>query len=430
MSLRVSPGKRGFLLCSLVAMGAAQLPSCGSGSDTGSPAVGDSGGSRAVSNAGDRAAAGGGGNVSPAGATSGGAAAGGSAGTAGAAGEGGSEQEVVAICQSETDSWSLTTDQIRALVIEAVDLAGGLDFITDGQTVVLKPNLVTRTTANAMGFPIALEAEVNAVTTDWRVSLAVAELVRARNPSGQILVMEGSATDTEDAFEQFGYTSSNFGSNVDEFIPLEGSSCMNPSTDQLVEAPAVNGQDYWVDKRYLNADVLISLPTLKTHYQAGITGAVKNLGIGATPAGAYGADGCTRMYTRNDAAVDPINHEREPLAQWIHDYYSVRPADFAVMDGLRGLAHGPEPSYVPGGDYETDRKNMRLILAARNAVAMDTIEALVMGCDPAQIGYLTLLDASSLGPADPAQITVVGKRLDEVSLTLEGPDWACSLPLE
>jgi uncharacterized protein (DUF362 family) len=68
---------------------------------------------------------------------------------------------------------------------------------------------------------------------------------------------------------------------------------------------------------------------------------------------------------------------------------------------------------------------MRLILAARNAVALDTIEAEVMQCYSSEIGYLRALEASGFGPSDPADIQVVGRQVSEVSQPLIGPSWAC-----
>jgi uncharacterized protein (DUF362 family) len=69
------------------------------------------------------------------------------------------------------------------------------------------------------------------------------------------------------------------------------------------------------------------------------------------------------------------------------------------MDGLQGLQNGPS-SIWSGTDYATDKMNMRLILAGRNAVAVDTVEARVMGCDPAKVPYLALLEADGVGTTD------------------------------
>ena len=189
-------------------------------------------------------------------------------------------------------------------------------------------------------------------------------------------------------------------------------SCTDVSTSGLEQRTARSGKQYWVNSRYVNADIVISLPTMKTHLVAGITGGVKNLGIGATPVGQFSAgtnsaNDCTRGQTSSY-----IDHTSpETLGQFIRDYYSIRPADFVVMDALQGLEHGPSPVWdtPPDGgtyDYASSKKNMRLILAGNNAVAVDTIEALVMKCDPKKVPHLTKLEADGLGTTDTAKITV------------------------
>ena len=229
---------------------------------------------------------------------------------------------------------------------------------------------------------------------------------------------------TPTAYAMLGYTKENIAA-VDEFLAIEGSSCADRSTTGLVQRTGKSGKQYWVNQRYVEADVVISLPVMKTHLMAGVTGAVKNLGIGATPVGQYRAaearataSDCTRGQT-----ASTIDHSTaETLGAFIRDFYSVRPADFVVMDALQGLEHGPLPVWDPppadaGTSYSHDaaKKNLRLILAGRNAVAVDTIEALVMKCDPKRVPYLTMLEADGLGTTDLARITVVGKQPSEVA---------------
>ena len=365
------------------------------------------------------------------------------------------ETYVVAMVQSEKAQASdLTQQDVAAMVASAVAQAGGLDFIRDGQTVVLKPNLVTPYTDSMKRAPA--DPLVNGIATDWRVVKATADLVRAKNPNGKILVMEGSTVSTTLAFSMLGYTPDNFGTAVDEFIAIEGSSCSNRSTEALEQRSSISGVVMWVNRRYLHADVVISLPTMKTHSTAGITGAVKNLGIGTTPVGQYSAppvdagvsnaggydgggfdgggydgggyDGggaivsvpqdCTRGQT--PAYIDHTS--AETLGQFIHDNYSIRPADFVVMDALQGLQHGPLPAWDSSGryTYASSKMNMRLILAGKNAVAVDTVEALVMKCDPAKVPHLTKLAASGLGTTDLARIAVVGKQPSEVAVPFAG----------
>jgi len=429
----------------LLWVGAALVSACGSGvvsggaggrppSSGGSPATGGAtpgtGGAATggKDGTGGSVATGGkatGGGAATGGATGGGNATGGGTPTGGAAhtggAAGGENGYLVSMLQAtKARAEDLTQEDIRTLVTDAVAQAGGLGFIKDGDTVVLKPNLLTNAKDQSGGL---LAPEVNGVTTDWRLTRAVAELVRARNPTGKILVMEGSVVPTKQAFETLGYTKANFGTNVDELIAIEGSSCIDKSTTALVQKKAVGGSMYWMNRRYVEANVLISLPVMKTHMSAGITGGIKNLGIGATPAGQYAngtnANDCTR-----GQKAPYIDHARAPLADFVHDFYSARPADFVVMDGLQAVQHGPHPMWG-GGTYETDRMNMRLVLAGRNAVALDTVATLVMRCDPKEIGYLTKLETSGLGTTDIAKIKLVGKAIADVSKAFAGPSWAC-----
>jgi uncharacterized protein (DUF362 family) len=352
--------------------------------------------------------------------------AGGSIGVGGSSANGGSsasvdapqnDKQIVAMVQSTKEhATDLTASDVASLVADAVTKAGGLGFIKDGQTVVLKPNLVTAYTDIMATTPAP--QTVNGIATDWRVVKAVADLVRAANPKGKILVMEGSVNSTPQAFTLLGYTQANFGSAVDEFVAIEGTSCTDTTTGALEQRKSLSGAKYWVNSRYANADVVISLPTMKTHLVAGITGGVKNLGIGTTPVGQFPSgtntpSDCTRGQT--STAID--HSSPETLGQFIRDYYSIRPADFVVMDALQGLEHGPAPAWDSSGsyDYESSKKNMRLILAGRNAVAVDTIEALVMKCDPKKVPHLTKLEADGLGTTDTSKITVVGKQVSDVA---------------
>jgi len=324
---------------------------------------------------------------------------------------------VVAMVQSaKSQASEITQADVVELVTNAVAQAGGLDFIKDGQTIVLKPNIVTPYQDYARR---AMPQTVNGVSTDWRVTKAVADLVRAKNPNGKILVMEGSVVPAAIAFSLMGYTAANFGASVDEFVAIEGASCADRSTNGLVQK-SVGGKTFWLNQRYAAADVIISLPTLKTHISAGITGAVKNLGIGGTPVSQYAAspvDGgvaSSEDCTRGQTAAHIDHSTPELLGQFIADFYSARPADFVVMDGLQGLQNGPASMWA-GTKYESDKMNMRLILAGKNAVAVDTIQATVMKCDPKKVPYLTKLEANGLGTTDLAQITVVGKQPGEVA---------------
>jgi len=329
---------------------------------------------------------------------------------------------VVSMVQSTsvTKAADLTQDDISALVDQAVALIGGIgSVVKDGDTVVLKPNLTMMTDEclpGGGGYP--LSPEVNGDTTDYRVVRAVAQLVRTVDPSGTIYVMEGSGgCSTVQAFQALNYTQQ-YIPEVDAFIAIENDSgaWQDTSSPQLVNVLMKDAQylqNLYYNKRYFDADVFISIPTLKNHNNATVTGAVKNMAIGGTPANIYGngnsADETGRWNT--------IPHDCLEYHEHMADFYAGRPADLAIMDGLQGLDHGPTPSYGDGGITSiTDcQKNMCMVLASRDAVAMDTTECTIMNWDYKTAQYLDFLDTRGVGWTSIQNITLVGNvTVDQV----------------
>lgn len=340
-----------------------------------------------------------------------------------------SQTSDVALIQSDKEHVDqLTVEDIRDMVREAVSLAGGLEsIVTDGDVVVLKTNFMSATELSGGMISMAMDAmgdeaeserlmspEANGISTDWRVTKAVAELVRELNPSGKIYVMEASGSgNTELKMELLNYTH-DYIPEVDEFISMDDSG-INYTEDGSDDFIAVDLGEYrlyedhtdlahtdgvyYYDKIYYEADVLISIPVLKNHQMANITGAIKNVAIGATPPSVYGGS------SGNRGAID---HSWEPLNNFIHDYYLGRPVDFVVTDGLQSIEHGP---LAMGADsLESVQKNLRVILAGSDAVAVDTIHGLITGVDIAEIDYLNDLQEHGIGIADAARINVIGNR--------------------
>ena len=147
---------------------------------------------------------------------------------------------------------------------------------------------------------------------------------------------------------------------------------------------------------------MISLPCLKSHFLTGTTGGVKNVGIGATPVRIYGngpgfpADSKAGRWEKIDHG--DFSTTTVPLDKWIHDFYLCRPVDYVIMDGIQGVQYGPYPG--SSGDsrtLESVQMNMRVILAGKDALAVDAIEAFIAGFDPYLIGHLQLLAQDEAG---------------------------------
>lgn len=307
-------------------------------------------------------------------------------------------------------------EEILSMVREAVALAGGMEsFITDGKSVMIKPNLVNYYTFR----PI----ELNGVTTDHRVLRAVVQLVRELNPTGKIILAEGcaEAVPTLTNFQNLKYS---LIPGIDEFIGFEAASggYREYTSDSLISVelpdsmslypdskkPNLNRKIYY-NKRYYNTDVLITVPVLKNHQGAGITGGVKNIAIGATPANIYGNKEWSRPFLRSQV----IDHDNGNLDKWIHDYYAGRPADFVIIDGLQGVSNGPGG----GGNLANlikNQHNMRLIMAGKDVLATDAIAGLIFGHDAQLANHLVYLHNDGFGTIDPALIEVIGTKVHSI----------------
>jgi uncharacterized protein (DUF362 family) len=297
------------------------------------------------------------------------------------------------------------------MVEQAINLSGGFkELIKDNQVVVLKPNLV-QMHVDSTGQPF--DKELNGATTDWRVARAVAEMVRKYNPNGKIYIMEGSGGDaTRKTMEHLHYTPE-YMPMVDEFIAIEEDSgkWQDFSSKGLVKKSLPNGllhKAYYLNKKYFECDVLISMPCLKTNSGAVVSGSIKNVSIGAAPANIYGVS------STNPGRTSMVSHKiiDGEMDKWLYDYYMCKPVNYVIMDGLQGFQNGPVP--IGKKNITSDRMNMKLILAGKDSVAVDSVEALIMGWDPESIPYLKSLSVSNMGTIDMARINVAGKFIDEV----------------
>ena len=315
------------------------------------------------------------------------------------------------VAMTQVTSWPVPDPEVEQAVRQAVALAGGLeDIVYDGATVVIKPNLVW----NA-------PPEEGAVA-DPRVVRTLVHMAREAG-AGEVVIAEGSASyynyqpnkrhATVAAFHDAGYDAD--GDMVDDatgarLVDLNNAGGLDERDPSLVrEVHLQNGliwTDYWLPHVILDADVLIGVLVLKNHSQAGVTLALKNQ-IGIAP---------SDIYHRPNSKMFKMTWQHDPddLGRYIVDLNLARPLDFVVVDGLRGMTDGPT------GDELADPP-MRLILASRDSVAMDTVSALVMGYDPQSIPYLGWAAGAGLGTDDVAQITVRGLKVGQVRRDFPAP---------
>ncbi len=345
--------------------------------------------------------------------------------------------------------------EVEQMVRQAVAKAGGLGGIVQtGSRVVIKPNLV-------MDIPLAEHPE-NGVTTDPRVVAAVVKLAKEAG-AASVKIAEGTASSwkwsanrndrlvTWSAYKKCGYDGNedklfDYDPSV-ELIDLNDAGTADlvprpiltapPNTVEIELPNGVIRPKYFVPKAILRpeqggtCDVLINVPCLKNHGNAGITGALKNR-VGCAPSDIYHATGVfghdremkrdlAHMAGQNDPFPRDVSGPNVPpettdenliCSYTLVDLNLVRPNDFAVIDGLVGVTEGP----TGDGNNPPPRANpfARLVIAGRDSVAVDTIETLVMACDPTKVVSLGWAWNRELGTLDTSIITVAGDHVADV----------------
>lgn len=117
----------------------------------------------------------------------------------------------------------------------------------------------------------------------------------------------------------------------------------------------------------LGADLLVSIPKMKTHHWVGATLAMKNL-FGVVPGGVYG-------WPKNGLHWAGINES-------IADLHFAFPRQFAIVDGIVGMEGN--------GPIQGTPKHAGVLVAGQDVRAVDATCCRVMGIDPLKIAYLRL----------------------------------------
>jgi uncharacterized protein (DUF362 family)/Pyruvate/2-oxoacid:ferredoxin oxidoreductase delta subunit len=271
-------------------------------------------------------------------------------------------------------SYHQTTAQ--AAVDRAVGLLGGMDrFVRQGQHVMVRPNLIA---------PHPVEA---AATTHPAVVEAV---VRAVQGAGGLVTIgdcpggNSHAASLEQSYQISGMA------DVAERTGTELDYDPEPVELDLPGGSYFRGAA--LARGISEADVVITVPKLKTHSLTGLTGAVK-LCFGSVPGRAKTGYHLRypKVYSFSGALLD------------IHDLVNPR---LTVMDAVVGM-EGDGPT---GGDP----RHVGAILASDDSLACDVVAAWLVGLDPLEVS--TAQVAVDQGRIDSGweDIDVVGEPLSSL----------------
>jgi hypothetical protein len=95
---------------------------------------------------------------------------------------------------------------------------------------------------------------------------------------------------------------------------------------------------------------------------------------------------------------------------WVVDLGSFRPADYNVVDGIRGLQYA---NHNNGAPDQMLRNN--LVMAGEDAVALDAMAATIMGFNTWDFDFLHMAARRGIGTMDLSQIDVMGDDPDPIA---------------
>ncbi len=154
-------------------------------------------------------------------------------------------------------------------------------------------------------------------------------------------------------------------------------------------------QTLWLPATLLDADIVVSMPKLKTHHWAGMTASMKNL-FGTVPGAVYG-------WPKNLLHVHGIEQSIVDLTATIHPALS-------IVDGIVGM-EGDGP--IMGRP-----RPVGVIAMGTDLPAVDATCARLIGLDPTKMPYLSVA-GQFIGNIDTTRIEQRGERLERFQTSFD-----------
>jgi len=274
---------------------------------------------------------------------------------------------IVSVIKTKTDD----EHGIRNAVREAVNNIGGMaDIVKSGNTVIIKPNFVA----------VPSERLTGAVTR-WEVCKAVADIVLELGAKPIIAESSAAGVDTEKVIEATDYTQ--LRNQGYEVIDLK----KTPAVTMEVPGGGKVFNDMKTWELVQKADVIISVPVLKTHDQTEVTLSLKN--IKGLISDAHKKD--FHRYGVLEGVVDMITAFKPKMT---------------IIDGTWGQ-EGLGPIF--GSPVKMD-----LIIASKDLVAADAVAGRIVGYDPKDVPITVRAAARGLGEMDLKKIEIKGIPIKDV----------------
>ncbi len=255
---------------------------------------------------------------------------------------------------------SVKDRSVHDVVRDVFDALSWADVVPRDAKVIIKVNLST-----------PFQDMVQVSNTSAEILDAVCALLKQRTSRIKVGESDGMRYATEAAFEASGY------------LPILEKHNVHPcnfTKDEWVEIASPFRKGWGLPKTLLEADVLVSLPVLKTHASTYFTGALKN------QFGCFPQHDRILLHPRLDEAIVFINRLVKPR--------------LVIMDGIIAMeGRGP----INGTPRE-----LNLVLGGTDPVAVDATAMRLVGLDPARCSHVVMAANAGLGDLEHSRIVIDG----------------------
>jgi uncharacterized protein (DUF362 family) len=260
---------------------------------------------------------------------------------------------------------------LRDTIVRGAQLCG---LNVTGKRILLKPNLVEFDPMGVINtHPAVIEAAIDAFRVMGAAQVIVGEGPGHRRDNEYLL----SASGLYDVIREHRVRYVDLNSDDVRATPLRSS-----FTDFA---------ELYLPEALYNADLLVSIPKLKTHHWAGVTLSLKNM-FGVVPGIVYG-------WPKNILHWQGINNS-------ILDINSSLPLpQFAIVDGIIGMEGN--------GPLQGTAKNAGVLIFGDDLVAVDATAARLMTLEPEKIDHLAAA-GDFLGNLRQEKIRQIGEPIDKL----------------
>jgi uncharacterized protein (DUF362 family)/Pyruvate/2-oxoacid:ferredoxin oxidoreductase delta subunit len=268
-----------------------------------------------------------------------------------------------------------TQSNVDAAVRACFDHLGGLGrLVKKDQRVLVKPNL------------LSAKDPSRAITTHPAVVRAVTEQVREL---GAVPLLGDSPGGVDRGIKRVWENT-----KLAQVAEQTGTKLVAFESSGVYKKNTPEGKTYYIARPVLDADLIISLPKLKTHTLTLMTCAVKNM-FGSIPG--------FRKAAYHKEAPKP-----EDFAKVIVDIFSLTKPQLTLVDAVVAM-EGDGPS-------SGDPKYLGLLLCGTDAVAIDMVAERIMGFKQGEIDTTREARDRDLGPKSFDQIEILGENFEDIPL--------------